>query len=137
MLAGTLVVPNAGRHFGRSDGTWGTPMIPLLFLSSALIVVSALGGWADLFALGCVSTIVSLIPPGVVSRRVRTVFWVWTTGVLLFLLHSPFATATGAVASTWLGWPPDIFLMLVGIWLLPVAIWPLAFSRGFRTWLKL
>lgn len=111
-------------------------MVPLLFASSLTIVVAALCGSAEFFAVGSVSAIVGLIPPGAVSRRVRTVFWVWTLGVLLVLLWNPFGTVGGTDGPIWLGWPPDVFLMLVGIWLLPVAIWPLAFSLGFRNWLK-
>ncbi len=102
----------------------------MIYLLAASLLVFVLSGIFERelpFVLSLVTAIAALA--GLRCPRITfAVFWVWLAAVLTVLLYLP--AGDRAVLSL----PAPAFCMLVGIWIAPVFIWPLAFRRGFKRW---
>jgi len=106
----------------------------LLTISLSLLLLAVLLGNSTLFALAVVSSIVSLTGVSGVPRRPLLVFWIWVNLVLLYLISEP--SGTGYEVRLVAGIPVSAFWMLLGIWLIPVFLWPLVFYAGFKDWVN-
>ena len=102
-------------------------MIYLLAASLLVFVVSGILEMELPLVLSVVTSIAALT--GLKCPRITlAVFWVWVAAVLAVLLYLPVGD------QALLSLPVPAFCMLVGIWIVPVFIWPLAFKRGFKRW---
>jgi hypothetical protein len=109
------------------------------FLILVSLVLALLGSIFSpfLLALGIVSLIVSLASLGGAPRGLLLLFWAWLLAVLVILLVD--LTSPGVF---WnendlvLGFPSSTFLMLFGIWIVPVLILPLGFLLTFHRWFR-
>jgi len=107
-------------------------LISLLALLASVAIESPL-----LFALSMISVVIGIALAGSAPRRAVFGFWIWTVAVLLFLFFTPPAgtlvpgTETGLVA----GLPLPALAMIIGIWIIPILIWPLAFLVDFDRWM--
>ena len=104
----------------------------LLGLSLVLLLVAVVLANASLFAVAVVSSIVSLTAVGGVPRWSLLAFWLWVNLVILYLISEPSGEGIDLILVS--GIPVSAFWMLMGIWLMPIVIWPLAFFIGFRKW---
>jgi hypothetical protein len=103
----------------------------VVLLSLIALLLGALFSLFGLLAFGTVTLLVGLLGFSSASRRLLLVFWLWLQALLLYLVYfsddrSPF----------WSGVPLPALAMLLGVWLIPVLIWPLGFARNFRNWLE-
>ncbi len=105
----------------------------MIYLLGASLVIFVLSGILELellFVLSLVTAIVSLAGLRCPARGALLAFWCCVGGVLTFLLYAwPGETLL-------LGLPVPAFVMLLGIWIAPLFIWPLAFTRGFKRWVN-
>lgn len=99
-----------------------------LFLSGALL------GSSYLLGVSLVGVIASLAGLGGAPRRLLFLFWGWTTSVLLTLLLLPEASTDRDVL-TLVGVPLPMLVMLAGIGIIPLLLWPIGFLLTFRDWL--
>ena len=106
----------------------------LLTLSLLLLLAGVLLGDSALFAVAVVSSIVSLTAVRGVPRWPLLSFWVWVNLVLLYLVSE--GNVEGSDVRLVAGIPLSAFWMLLGIWLVPVILWPLAFFVNFRKWMS-
>jgi hypothetical protein len=104
----------------------------LLTLSLLLLLVAGILAIPTLFAVAVVSSIVTLTAVRGVPILPLIIFWFWINLVLFYLISEP--SRSGADSGLILGIPMSLFWMLVGIGLVPVLIWPLAFFLNFRSW---
>lgn len=105
-----------------------------LTISLLLWLIAAWFSSEALFAVAVVSSVVSLTAVGGVSRWALAAFWMWVTGVLLYLVLAP--AGSGGDLYLVAGIPVATFWMLLGIWLLPMILWPVVFAVTFRKWMK-
>jgi hypothetical protein len=106
----------------------------LLTLSLLLVLVAVLLANSLLFAVAVVSSIVSLTAVRGVPRWPLLSFWLWVNLVLLYLVSEP--NVDGVNLQLVMGIPVSAFWMLLGIWLVPIVLWPLAFFMSFRNWMS-
>jgi len=106
----------------------------LLTLSLLLLLVAVLLANSLLFAVAVVSSIVSLTAVRRVPRWPLLSFWLWVNLVLLYLVSEP--NVDGGNLQLVAGIPVSAFWMLLGIWLVPIILWPLAFFVSFRNWMS-
>lgn len=112
-------------------------MPSLLILASLLLIL--VGGLFDpfLLALGIVLLIAGLASLGGAPRRLLFIFWAWLLVVLFTLLFDWMSPGV-----LWdeqmllMGLPGSTFLMLLGIWIVPILILPLGFLFTFRRWVR-
>ena len=110
-------------------------MMLLLTLSLLGLLISPWLAQPYLFVLSIVTTLSSLAGLVGTPKWLCVSFWIWLNCVLLYLLSTPLPEeAQGVVLIA--GLPAPAFWMLVGIWIVPVFIWPLGFLLTFKTWLK-
>lgn len=102
----------------------------LLLICLTGLLIGAILDLETLFALAVVTSIVALTALRCSSRLLLIAFWVWMTGILLYLLYFPHDRTP-----TWFGLPRPAFWMLAGVWLAPILIWPLGFTARFRRWI--
>ncbi|MEJ2077895.1 MAG: hypothetical protein P8020_05070 [Acidobacteriota bacterium] len=104
------------------------------FLVGSLILVLVGGlfesSWT--MALGGVGVLSCLAIWGSAPRRLVVVFGIWTAGILAYLLWS--GDSAPDTTMKLLGLPAPAFWMLLGIWVVPLLIWPLSFIRDFDRW---
>lgn len=111
-------------------------MMLLLTLSLVGLLVSPWLALPHLFVLSIVTTLSSLAGLAGTPKWLHVSFWIWLNCILLYLLSTPAPEeAHGAVALI-AGLPAPAFWMLIGIWIVPVFIWPLGFLLTFKAWLK-
>ncbi|HXK61405.1 MAG TPA: hypothetical protein PLP42_16080, partial [Acidobacteriota bacterium] len=91
--------------------------------------VGGIFSWQILMVTGAVTSIVALTGLECPSRLLLGVFWIWLEAVLLYLLFA----ANDPTLSFW-GLPRPAVLMLIGVWLAPVLIWPVGFLWTFKRW---
>jgi len=106
----------------------------LLTVSLFLWLIAVLLSNAALFSVAVVSSIVSLTAVRGVPRWPLLCFWLWVGGILLYLLAEP--TSEGLDVTLVAGVPISTFWMLLGVWLVPILLWPVAFAVNFRKWMK-
>ena len=106
----------------------------LLTLSLLLLLVSVILANPSLFAVAVVSSIAGMTTVRGVPLWPLLSFWIWVNLVLLYLVSEP--SPDGADIQLVLGIPISAFWMLLGIWLVPIILWPLAFFVGFRDWMR-
>ena len=106
----------------------------LLALSLLVLLVGVLLASPGLFAFAIVSSIVSLTAVPDAPRWALLSFCLWVNLVLLYLVSEPSADAENVRLVA--GFPMPALWMLLGIWLIPIIIWPLAFLIGFRKWMS-
>jgi hypothetical protein len=102
----------------------------VIYLLAASLLVFVISGIFEMelrFVLSLVTAVTALAGLRC-PRMALAVFWVWVVAVLTVLLYLPVGDRA------LLGFPVPAFCMLVGIWIVPVFIWPLAFTRGFKRW---
>lgn len=109
----------------------------LLGLACSLIVLifGGLLGSAPVFAVALVGIIVSIAGLGGAPQWLLLTFWVGTTAILLSLLFLP-EEATCRDSLLLMGMPLRMVLMIVGVWIVPLLIWPIGFLLTFRRWLE-
>jgi hypothetical protein len=100
--------------------------------SLILVLTGALFESSWIMAVGVVGALSFLAIWGNAPRRFSLIFGVWTSGVLGYLLWSG-DLAPDVTGRLW-GLPAPSFWMLLGIWLVPLLIWPLSFIRDFGRW---
>jgi hypothetical protein len=100
----------------------------LLFAALASLIAASLLSSPELFALASVTLLTALAGLGRPARVLLLVFWLWIGALLAYLLG--FAEDLALIA----GLPVPACCMLLGIWVLPVTIWPLGFSLTFKRW---
>jgi len=105
-------------------------MIYLLAASLVLFVISGVLEIELIFVLSLVTAIVSLTGLKCPAKRALFALWLCVGSVLVLLLYAPFG------ATSIFGLPLPAFVMLAGIWIGPVFIWPLAFTKGFKQWVN-
>ncbi len=104
-------------------------MLWLLLAGLLGVLLGGLAGFAGVMATGVVTAIVALTALKCPSRALLAVFWIWLEGILLYLL---FASHDRTLAV--LGLPRPAFVMLAGVWLAPILLWPLGFTLTFKKW---
>lgn len=112
--------------------------MPSLLIVASLVLI-LVGGLFDpfLLALGIVLLIVALAALGGAPGGLLFLFGGWLLAVLLILLFDWMSPGF-----LWdqqllvLGLPGSTFLMLLGIWVLPILILPLGFLLTFHRWLR-
>ncbi len=62
-------------------------------------------------------------------RWLALVLAIWLEAVFVYLIRN-----ADNYAPLWLGLPGPVLVMLAGVWLLPVLIWPVGFARFFSCW---
>lgn len=90
-----------------------------------------------LLASGSILLIVSLALLGKAPLGIVLLFAVWLLSVLaslIFVWATP--TVPGEETPLILGLPAPTFLMILGIWVLPILIFPLGFLLSFERWLR-
>lgn len=100
--------------------------------SLTLLGIGALLSSDWLMAAGGVGCLCALAGWGGAPRHLVLGFGFWTAAVLAYLLHS--GDRSVAETGTLGGLPRPSLWMLLGIWVVPVFIWPLGFLRHFRRW---
>ncbi len=105
-------------------------MLWLLLVALVATLAGGLAGLPAVMATGVVTAIVALAALRCPSRLLLAVFWVWIEGVLLYVLLASPDPALRA-----LGLPRPAFVMLAGIWLAPILLWPLGFALTFSKWM--
>ncbi|GEM_PF-5003182 len=105
-------------------------MIYLLGASFVLFVISGILELELLFLLSLVTAIASLAGLRCPAKGALLAFWFCVGSVLTFLLY---AWPGNALI---FGLPVPALVMLAGIWIAPLFIWPLAFTRGFKRWVN-
>ena len=108
-------------------------LIWYLIAATLLLLAGALAGSGMLTAISGVGLLAGLAALGGAPRGPVLLFAFWTTAVLIYL--GAFAPAVEPDMELILGLPPGAFWTLFGVWLAPVAVWPLAFALGFRDWM--
>jgi hypothetical protein len=104
-------------------------MLWLLFFGLVGALIGGLAGSAALMATGVVTAIVALTALKCPSRLLLWAFWIWLEGILLYLLFA----SHGRTLSV-LGFPRPALVMLAGVWLAPILLWPLGFALIFKKW---
>lgn len=109
-------------------------MVPfILFCGLLLLLFSFLVGLESVAALSIATVISAVAATRGVSRGLVVAFWVWLNAIFGCLLHPEFVfTRILSLEVT----PAPLTLMLVGIWILPVLLWPLGFALTFDKWRK-
>ena len=102
----------------------------LLLICLIALLIGAIFDFEALFAVAAVTFIVALAALRCSPRALLMAFWIWITGLILYLLY--FANDT---TLSWLGPPRPAFWMLAGVWLAPILIWPLGFTARFKHWI--
>ncbi len=108
-------------------------LIWFLLVSTSLLLVGGLAGSGLLMAIAGVGLIAGMAALGGAPRGPVLLFWVWVSGVLAYLAAS--TPAADPAADFIFGLPPAAFWTLFGVWIVPAAIWPLAFALRFRDWI--
>ena len=109
--------------------------IILLLLALVTVLIGAVSGQAVPFAVGVASVIVALTAQRFAPRWTLFIFWCWLTAVLLYLVtQPPLESMSDTELGIILGLPAPTFWILIGIWLVPILIWPLSFLLKFRDW---
>jgi len=106
----------------------------VLTLSLLLLLAAVLLANVALFSLAVVSAIASITAVRGVPRWPLIFFWMWLSLVLLYLVSEP--ASEGVDSRLVLGVPLPAFWMLMGIWFVPILLWPLAFLLDFRNWIN-
>jgi hypothetical protein len=103
----------------------------VVLVSLIAVLIAALFSLHGLLAFGTATLLVGLVGFSDASRRLLMVFWIWLEITLLYLVYF-----SGDRAPFWFGLPLPAWVMLLGVWLIPVLIWPLGFAKDFRKWLE-
>lgn len=112
-------------------------MTVLLFALSVVgLLVSPWLAFPGLFIISIVTSLSSLARLGGASRWLSVSFWIWLNCILLYLLFASRPVETDGAIVLIGGLPVPAFWMLVGIWIVPVFIWPLGFLVTFKAWLR-
>lgn len=111
-------------------------MVLLLMLSLIGVLVSPWFTLPSLFVISIVTSLSALAGLAGAPRWLAASFWIWLNLVLLYLLSA--STPGDAHDAVHLvgGLPEPAFWMLVGIWIVPLFIWPLGFLLTFKGWLR-
>jgi hypothetical protein len=104
-------------------------MLWLLLVGLVGVLIGGLAGFPGVMATGVVTAIVALTALKCPSRLLLAVFWIWLEGILLYLLFASHDQTLSA-----LGLPRPAFVMLAGVWLAPILLWPLGFALTFKKW---
>ena len=108
----------------------------LILVSLVLILAGCLFS-PFLLALGVVSLIVALASLGGAPRGLLLLFWLWLLAVLFVpLLDWMVPGVIWKVNDLVFGLPGPTFLMLFGVWVVPVLILPLGFLLTFHRWFQ-
>ncbi len=105
-------------------------MLWLLLAGLVAVLFGGLVGLPVLMATGVVTAIVALAALRCPSRLLLAAFWIWLEGILLYLLFESHDRSLSA-----LGLPRPALVMLVGVWLAPILLWPLGFALTFKKWI--
>lgn len=103
-----------------------------LFASLLALETGAVLRLDALMALGGICALSALARWGGAPGRLCLLFGFWTAGVLAFLLWA--GEVEPGQAGRFFGLPTAAFWMILGIWVVPVLIWPLGFARHFGRW---
>ena len=106
--------------------------ITLLLLSLILLLVAMLLSMVPLLVVSAVSVMVLLASLKLDSGALLFSFWLWMNLVLLYLWSQPVDSNPQQLLV--LGLPVPAFWMLLGVWIIPVLIWPLGFALTFGKW---
>ncbi|RPI27119.1 MAG: hypothetical protein EHM61_09550 [Acidobacteria bacterium] len=105
-------------------------MLWLLLVALLAMLVGGIFSLPALMATGAVTAIVALTGLKCPSRFLLVAFWVWLEGVFLYLVFQSHDLTSSAF-----GLPRPALLMLLGVWLAPVLIWPVGFALTFKRWM--
>ena len=106
-----------------------------LLISILILLGGFASGSAWAIGLGTTTCISALAHWGGAPRWASWTLWIWLTGILFGLIFFPVAASPGP-AGPEVNSLIAVWLMLGGIWLVPVLIGPLAFLLSFRCWLS-
>ncbi len=104
-------------------------MLWLLLVGLVGVLIGGLAGFPVVMATGAVTAIVALTALKCPSRTLLAVFWMWLEGILLYLLLTSHDRTLAVF-----GLPRPAFVMLAGLWLAPILLWPLGFAITFKRW---
>ena len=107
----------------------------VLFCSIFLVLFGSLVGNPSLLGLGIVTTIVVLVWESAVPKVLLIAFWLWLNTVLLFLVWNPLGVEIYEEPFVF-GLPLRTFVMLFGVWIVPILLWPVGFAVYFRRWIS-
>ncbi|HUV14063.1 MAG TPA: hypothetical protein VMY18_10485 [Acidobacteriota bacterium] len=110
-------------------------MPSFLILVSLVLMLAGCFFSPFLLALGIVSLIVALASLGGAPRGLLLLFWSWMLALLsVLVLNWMFPGALWKEDDLVFGLPGSTFLMLFGVWVVPVLILPLGFLLTFHRW---
>jgi hypothetical protein len=107
----------------------------LLTVSLACLMLAAFFELELILGVAVITIIISLTAFGKVPRLLLWTLWVWLNIILIYLNCLDFAEFPNGEARL-IGLPLPTFWMLVGVWILPVVVWPLGFALFFRSWMS-
>ena len=104
----------------------------LLGVSLSLFLVSAVAGIPSICGVAIAASIVGLTGFSRIPRWLLFLFWLWLSFILLFL------TLDLHFLDRWevFGLPVPTLVMLLGVWIIPVFIWPLGYLLLFDGWYR-
>ncbi len=105
-------------------------MLWLLLMGLLAALIGGIFALPAIMATGSVTAIVALAALKCPSRFLLGAFWVWLEAIILYLLF-----ASDDLAPSTLGLPRPALVMLAGVWLAPMLLWPLGFALTFKKWI--
>ncbi|RPJ86313.1 MAG: hypothetical protein EHM18_06890 [Acidobacteria bacterium] len=104
-------------------------MLWLLLFALVAVSIGGIVGLPVVMATGVVTAIVAITALKCPSRLLLAAFWIWLEGILLYLLFA----AHDRTLSVF-GLPRPALVMLAGLWLAPILLWPLGFALTYKKW---
>ncbi|RPJ59544.1 MAG: hypothetical protein EHM23_13755 [Acidobacteria bacterium] len=104
-------------------------MLWLLLFALVAVLIGGIVGLPTVMATGVVTGIVALAALKCPSRFLLAAFWIWLEGMLLYLLFASHDRTLSAF-----GLPRPALVMLAGLWLAPILLWPLGFALTYKKW---